>query len=796
MVKKYYIIGGGVSGLTLALELLRKGASVTIIESSDHAGGLASSVYYEDYVIDYGPHLFHSAHPEIIEYWKDLVGEKLVSKDFYSGNYRNGKIYDYPINLETAPEQYSEDEFNQIKNDLAAIDEEELSSASNYHDYVRSLAGNFLAEAFFTKYPSKLWGIETKELSARFAPRRIEIREKRIPFHSGPGRFAGIIEGGCGVLANSILKEIIKLGGEVVFNSKVKKINTDDLNNIISLEDTSGKIYDTSNSCITSTIPIDKISKMLGHDSSLYFRKIILVNIVIKGDDPFPKDYDWLYFDSEETNFHRVGVQTRFSREGIKDGLHILCCEIAMDNDEECDLNSIEENSIEGLIKMNFLKRENIVNCHTFDIGPVYPGYFIGHEHELSKTMAFLGTFPNLYYTGSLAEYAYSDQQVITAKSIDLASELITLGTSLESDILKKNALVRPSEEFSFGNHIISKNSEIPPYLIAEIGLCHNGNVEMCKKLILESKNNGFSAAKIQTYEVGRLSKKSRTSRYYEETLDQEESISDLLDKLIFTKNELVEIFEYSKSIDFDLFSTPFDLDSVDLLTELGVEGYKISSMDLVNLPLIKKVASTKKPIILSTGMASIGEIEDAINTVLKEGNEKICVLHCVSSYPCDIEHANLGRIKLISDTFNVISGYSDHTIEVETPSIALAAGARVIEKHVTLDKGLDGPDHNFSLEPKDMKRMVQLAQSVQKAINGVGFMPSDAELSAKANLKRSLYAKLDLKRGDVMTLENISIKSPGDGIPAKYFNILVGKRIIQDVTEDYPLRWEHFFNE
>ena len=243
-----------------------------------------------------------------------MVGEKLVSKDFYSGNYRNGKIYDYPINLETAPEQYSEDEFNQIKNDLAAIDEEELSSASNYHDYVRSLAGNFLAEAFFTKYPSKLWGIETKELSAIYAPRRIEIREKRIPFHSGPGRFAGIIEGGCGVLANSILKEIIKLGGEVVFNSKVKKINTDDLNNIISLEDTSGKIYDTSNSCITSTIPIDKISKMLGHDSSLYFRKIILVNIVIKGDDPFPKDYDWLYFDSDETNFHRVGVQTRFSR--------------------------------------------------------------------------------------------------------------------------------------------------------------------------------------------------------------------------------------------------------------------------------------------------------------------------------------------------------------------------------------------------------------------------------------------------------------------------------------------------
>ena len=796
MVKRYFVIGAGVSGLTTSLELLRKGANVTLIESTNIVGGLAASIKYDDYVIDYGPHLFHSAHPEIIEYWRELVGEKLVSKDFYSGNYKNKKIYDYPINLETAKDQYSKEEFELIANDLKSIDNKKLSSSKNYYEYVRSLAGNFLAESFFTFYPKKLWGIDTKDLSARFAPRRIEIREKRIPFHSGPGRFAGIIEGGCGVLAEAIYEEIIELGGKVIFDSKIEKIETDKYNNIKFLKDQNNNTYLTEDSCVISTIPIDKITKLLEGKTELYFRKIILINIVIDGDDPFPKDYDWLYFDSQDCPFHRVGVQTRFSRENIKDGLQILCCEIALDDKELVDIDDLEKQSIESLSLMNLLKKEEIVACHSFDIGPVYPGYYVGHEHELSKSMTFLGTFPNLYYLGSLAEYAYSDQQVITAKSIDLANELITLSKHVTSDILKNQSMVIPSKEFEFGRNTISLDPSKEPFLIAEIGLCHNGSVEMCKELIMESKKSGFSCAKIQTYEVGRLSKKSRTSRYYEETLDQEESISDLLDKLIFTQDELKEIFSYADDIDFDIFSTPFDIDSVNLLEKLDVKGYKVSSMDLINIPLIKKIAATKKPIILSTGMATIGEIEEAVNTVLKEGNENIAVLHCVSSYPCDIEHSNLKRIKLIQNTFNVIPGYSDHTIEIETPSLAITSGAKVIEKHVTLNKGLDGPDHNFSLEPEEMKTMIDLCNSAHKAMNGQGFLPSDAELSAKANLKRSIYAKGDLSRGGVMTLANISIKSPGDGIPAKYYNLILGKRIIQDVLDDHPLKWEHFFNE
>ena len=215
-----------------------------------------------------------------------------------------------------------------------------------------------------------------------------------------------------------------------------------------------------------------------------------------------------------------------------------------------------------------------------------------------------------------------------------VARELQTLSTDTKSEIVKSKAVVSPSKEFFFGRNKITSDTTEQPFTIAEIGLCHNGSVDLCKKLIDESKKSGFSAAKIQSYLPGRISKKSRTSRYFEETLGQEESISDFVDKIIFNEEELKDIFNYANSIDYDLFSTPFDFESADVLNSLNVPGFKISSMDLVNIPLIKKVASFNKPVILSTGMASIGEIEDAINTVLSEGNENIAVLHCVSSYP------------------------------------------------------------------------------------------------------------------------------------------------------------------
>ena len=799
MKKNFKIIGAGVSGLTLAYELLKKGEDVEIFESTNFVGGLASTIYKDGIPFDCGPHLFHSAHSEIIDYWRDLVGNKLVEKQFYAGNFVDGKFYDYPINKETLKEQYSKKEIEIIQKELSNIDNKKLASSNNYGEYVNNLCGPFLAEKFFKKYPEKLWGLKTNDLSARFAPRRIEIRENRRPFHSGEGKFAGIIEGGCGVFSNELFKRITDLGGVINFNSRLSDLSFNGKGRSLSVKSLSinkSQKINTENSIIISTLPLSTNASLADIKTNLYFRSCMLINIVIKGEDPFPSEFDWLYFGSDDVPFHRVGLQTRFSRKGIEDDIYIMCCEISYTKKpSQKKIKKWEDDSINYLVKNNLLKESSIITTNIHDAGAVYPGYFSGHEEEVSRINSELGRLTNYYLLGSLAEYAYSDLQVLTAKAIDLAQELSTFNKNIKSEIIKEQNITLPSSVFNFGSEVISASKHDPVFIIAEIGLCHNGSVDICKRLILASKNAGFNAAKIQTYLPGRISKKTRTSRYYEETLDAEESISSMLDRIIFTNKELSEIFLYAKEIGIELFSTPFDEKSVKLLEEQNVSGYKISSMDLVNLPLIRAVCKTGKPVILSTGMATMAHIENAINECLSLGISELSVLHCVSSYPCPLEMSNLARIKKISNSFGVITGFSDHTLETVTPSLAVTMGARVIEKHVTLGKEMDGPDHNFSLVPDEMEEMVKLLRKTEQSLRSHQMDISSSELSAKQNLRRSIYAATEIKPGEKLSHKNLIIKSPGDGIPADQYDFLLDKEVKSSIKVDFPIKWENLFD-
>ena len=254
-----------------------------------------------------------------------------------------------------------------------------------------------------------------------------------------------------------------------------------------------------------------------------------------------------------------MGLQTRFSKKNIPPEHEIICCEIAYDNHlNNNDIKKLENNCVKYLQDFGLLKKDTIVSTSINDVGPVYPGYYFGHEKELAKVNAHLGLCNNFYSLGSLADYAYSDLQVITAKAIDLGFELSTIDSKNNSEILKENQKTNPSNKFSFGNRFISKYTDEPTFLIAEIGLAHNGKVEICKELIQASVDSGFDAVKIQTYSKGRISKKTRTSRYFEETLGQEEPIAEFLDNIIFNDNQLFEIFEYAKSLNIEMFSTPF----------------------------------------------------------------------------------------------------------------------------------------------------------------------------------------------------------------------------------------------
>ena len=780
--RHHYIIGAGVSGLVLAHNLLLKGERVTILEASDCVGGLARTEIIDGLPIDAGPHLFHTDKPDILDYWRSILGDSLVERHFYSANYIDGKYYDYPLNKESIHKQFSSRDVERIKLELSACAADDLSLAGNYQQYVLGLAGKFLEKKFFRGYPEKVWGIPTSQLSARFAPKRVEIRDERRPFHSGNGKWAGTIEGGCGTFANNLAKEVMKLNGLILFGARVVKLdNSNGRVNAIILSD--GEILDTRNSRVISTIPLDKIAYLFGIPTDLGFRSCYSVNILAEGDDLFPSEYDWLYFPDKRYPYHRVGVQTRFSTKGFSDKQHLLCCEIAYsEKPSDQQITEWVEQSIENLERDGFLRKEKIVSTYNMDIGPLYPLYFLGHESEVKRVNYSIQNFENHHTLGSLAEYSYADLQILTAKAIDLA-ELLT-----EVQEAKELSL-QPSEQISIGDHIISENH--PVFSIAEIGLNHNGSVELAKRLIKEASNAGFTAAKLQTFEQGRVSRKTKSARYNEETLDQEETLADLLDRLIFKQNEIEEIFEYGRSLNILVFSTPFDLSSVEALEKIGVPAYKVSSMDINNVELISRVAVTGKPIIISTGMADLGDIERAINVVLKNNNPNVIVLHCVSSYPCDIRAANLSRIKKIRDCFGVLVGYSDHTEETHTPAFAVLNGAVVIEKHVTLDKNMDGPDHQFSLIPEEQNKMVTLIEHAQASINTSAMRK--LQFKSFQHLRRSVYTRVPLRKGMVVERKHLAIKSPGDGLDPSQIDLVLGKRIQKDVDCDLPIKLNYF---
>ena len=796
-VNNFIILGAGVTGLTLGFELSKKGHSVTILESSSDVGGLAKTHIVDDIPIDSGPHLFHSAHSDIIQYWRDIVGDALVEKSFFAGNYQAGKIYDYPINRETLHEQYDKDEIEKIYTQLEVRDPSDLAAATNYYEYVVALAGPHLANKFFSRYPEKLWGLKANSLSARFAPRRIEIRSERLPFHTGPGRFAGIMEGGCGLLSEKLAEKIEKLGNKIHLNCHVSHLECDqNIGKIQSVRASKGIEFDASQSTVISTLPITKNAAFFGIETKLYFRSILTINLIYKGKERFPKNYDWLYFDDPNVPFHRIGLQTRFSRKNIPDNHHILCCEIAHDgNMTEGESSKIEKNTVQALEELGFLDASELTATFSKNLGPVYPGYYLGHERDVASVSSQLLSIQNFYTLGSLADYAYSDLQVLTAKAIDLAGELANSADITKNGLVKTATRLKASKEIEFGSSKISRLSSEPVFLIAEIGLSHNGDVNLAKELIDKAAEAGFSAAKFQTYSSGRVSKKTRTAKYFEESVDQEESLADFLDKIILSRDDLIELKAYAESKGIIFFSTPFDITSLNLLNDIGCDGFKISSMDIVNLPLIRAAAQTGKPVILSTGMATMGEVETAIDIMIEAENPNVVVLHCVSAYPCDIRLANLARIKKIGDTFDVIPGYSDHTVEVETPALAAVLGARVIEKHITLNKGSDGPDQHFSLEPEEMARMVNLVRKSEAAIEANKSDIAGFELTARQNLRRSIYAAVDLGPGDLITPDSIVIKSPGDGLPAKYYDVIIGRRLISEVKEDHPLAWDNLLN-
>ena len=325
-------------------------------------------------------------------------------------------------------------------------------------------------------------------------------------------------------------------------------------------------------------------------------------------------------------------------------------------------------------------------------------------------------------------------------------------------------------------------------FIIAEAGVNHNGSIELAKKLIDVASESGADAVKFQTFKAEKLvSKNAQKADYQKQTTNKTESQFDMIKKLELDLDTHKELIAYCKTKNIMFLSTPFDHDSIELLNNLGLEIFKIPSGEITNLPYLRYIGKLNKKVILSTGMADIGEIEDALDILISAGTKKenIIVLHANTMYPTPMEDVNLKAMVTIGNTFDIGFGYSDHTLGIEVDIAAVAMGACCIEKHFTLDCTMEGPDHNASLEPDELKAMVKAIRNIELALGSSVKKPSKSEIPNMQIARKSIVAKIDIKKGDKLSEENITIKRPGSGINPMRWDEVVGTIAAKDYKED-----------
>ena len=326
-------------------------------------------------------------------------------------------------------------------------------------------------------------------------------------------------------------------------------------------------------------------------------------------------------------------------------------------------------------------------------------------------------------------------------------------------------------------------------FIIAEAGVNHNGSIELAKKLIDVAVDSGVDAVKFQTFKAENLvSKNAQKADYQKKNMnDADDSQFNMLKKLELDMDTHKELISYCNSKNIMFLSTPFDHDSIELLNDLGLEIFKIPSGEITNLPYLRHIGKLNKKVILSTGMADIGEIEDALDVLYKAGTKKenITVLHANTMYPTPMEDVNLRAMITIGNTFDVAYGYSDHTLGIEIPTAAVAMGASCIEKHFTLDCTMEGPDHKASLEPHELKAMVEAIRNIELALGSSIKKPSKSETPNINIARKSIVAKCDIKKGQTLTENNLTIKRPGNGINPMRWDEIVGTVANKDYEYD-----------
>lgn len=325
-------------------------------------------------------------------------------------------------------------------------------------------------------------------------------------------------------------------------------------------------------------------------------------------------------------------------------------------------------------------------------------------------------------------------------------------------------------------------------FIIAEAGVNHNGCIDTARKLVDEAVRSGADAVKFQSFIAEKVvSRFAPKATYQKKTTDINESQLSMIRKLQLSPDAQIGLSKYCKERDIMFLSSPFDLESIDLLRKMGLKIFKIPSGEITNLPYLRKIGGLKKKIILSTGMADLEEVGDALNVLVNSGTpkENITIMHCNTEYPTPYEDVNLMAMLTIREAFNIDVGYSDHTLGIEVPIAAAALGASIIEKHFTLYKNMEGPDHKASLEPNELRFMVRSIRNIEKAL-GEGIKTASAsELKNIVIARKSIVAAGIIRKGEMFTEKNITIKRPGNGISPMEWDNIVGRKAKRNFKED-----------
>lgn len=339
-------------------------------------------------------------------------------------------------------------------------------------------------------------------------------------------------------------------------------------------------------------------------------------------------------------------------------------------------------------------------------------------------------------------------------------------------------------------NKLIGRDQ--PCFIIAEAGVNHNGDINLAKQLINAAVEAGADAVKFQTFHADNVvTRDAEKAEYQKSTTSSDESQYDMIKKLELPDAAFRELSDYARDKGIIFLSTPFDEESVDLLDDIGVPAFKIPSGEITNFPLLKKIADKGRPVILSTGMATLGEVEEALLYLKEMGSKDVILLHCTTSYPAPFDSVNLRAMNTLRCAFKVPVGYSDHTEGITIPIAAVAMGARVIEKHFTIDRTLSGPDHQASIEPHELKAMVKGIRGVERALGDGTKIPSPEEEVIKKIARKSIVVKQPIQSGKILTYNDITLKRSRTGLQPKYLEQIIGMKINKNMQIDQPVNWE-----